>query len=80
MSYTDYIYKTQDDMGRVRIEKRENGWWATIFKHDGSMINYNEKCAEVWSRKKDLKKQLENEYGELESINPDTVTEGWEYE
>lgn len=76
----DYVYKAQGDTVRLRIFKRENGWDFDVFDREkGYLFAYTSEAAcGPFARKRDAKGRATADYGPLTSINPDSVTDGWD--
>lgn len=80
----DYIYHNASDTVRVRIFKRDHGAWDfDVFKRGGwnrprEVWTYSCEAGDYPRSKRDAKQIVEREFGALTSIQPCTVTEGWE--
>ena len=74
----DYIYKGQGDTIRVKIFKRESAWDYDAFFINGDFLTFSEDAAYNFSTKRDALEEAVNNYGKLVSINPSTVTQGWD--
>jgi len=73
----DYVYKNQSDSVRVRIHKQEFGWDYDAFHKNGDLSTFSDDAGDIYSTKREAKKDAEAVYGKMISINPETVTEGW---
>lgn len=75
----DYVYRTRDDSIRIRIFRNGRTWdfdvyeWPEGYSHTHCV----EGACRRFRRKRDAKNVAERIYGDLISINPSIITEGW---
>ncbi len=78
---TDYVYKNSDDSKRVKIFKRDTSlgveWDFDLWSNSNVVKTYSVEAGDLFSTKRDAKLEASRMIGQLVSINPNTVTEGW---
>lgn len=76
--YGDYIYRNQEDTIRFKIWQTDMGWDCDIFYMNGTVITHGLEYGEYYRRKKDIKEEMDLQFGKLISINGyPTVTHNW---
>jgi len=82
LSMSDYVYRNHDDSIRIRIFCRARGKWDfDVFeKSNGGHVATHclDGATSFFKRKKDALTEAANVFGELMSINPKTISDGWE--
>jgi len=77
----DYIYRNGDDSKRFRILQgwgsKQREWNVDVFVRGGKMTSTHEDAL-TFPRKRDALAWIRKHHGEVQSINPKTVTEGWD--
>jgi hypothetical protein len=78
----DYVYKDFRDRIRIRVFRRDSGRWDyDIFRRDDNTVQNNASiAAEDYGTKHEAKMSAVHMFGTLISIQPESVTDGWQHE